>query len=115
MTRACDLGPGDVWGNPPDDVDRCECGREFDFDCEPCAHGNCYECRDASECCLECSACHRYVEADEFDTEEMAAAECIDCQVAAQERAEALIESDLARLEDIGRERYYEAKYGDAL
>lgn len=98
MSRACDLGPGDVWA-PSDDVDRCECGREFDFDCEPCRHDNCPECRDSSECCLECSACHKFSDSDEFEDDV-----CIDCQVAAMEREEGRAERDLVALEAKGDE-----------
>ena len=107
------MTPGSLglfWSGPDDPVDRCECGAELIE--EPCRHDNCPECRDASECCLECSVCHRYVEADEFDTDEMSTGECIDCQVAAQERAERFAGSDECWREDAGRERYYEHKFG---
>lgn len=107
MTRACDLGPGDVW-TPSDEVDRCECGIELES--EPCLHSHCEECRDASECCLECQTCHKFSDADEYDFE---ADRCIDCAVAAQERAERSAGRDECWREDQGRERYYEGKYGE--
>lgn len=76
------------WGNPPDDVDTCvDCGVDEDFDRELCRHGRCGSC--------ECEDC--YVERD------MARQQAVKDRAG---RAE-------ARLEDIGRDRYYEAKYGN--
>lgn len=100
MSRACDLGPGDVWGSPADEAYSCECGREFDdFENEPCRHDNCPECRDASSCCVECQTCHLFTDSDETEDDT-----CVDCAVAAMEREEARLESDLVALEAKGDE-----------
>lgn len=104
MSRACDLGPGDVWGSPSDEAYSCECGAVEDFDREFCRHDNCPECRDASECCLECNACHRFTDADECRGDEGENDTCVDCQVAAMERAEARAGRDACLLEDKGDE-----------
>lgn len=105
MTRPCDLGPGDVW-TPPDEPEfLCECGAVEEFGMEFCSADRCPQCcAEQGDCHLECQTCHRYVEADEFDTEEMATGECIDCQVAAMEAAEEDAERDLVALEAKGDE-----------
>ena len=98
-------------GNPPDYPDlRCECGAVEDMK-EFCSADRCPACcAEHGDCHVECAACHRYVDADEYDFE---ADRCIDCAVAAQERAERLAGRDECWREDQGRERYYEGKYGE--
>ena len=97
MTRACDLGPGDVWGSPSDDVDRCEhCGVEIE---ESCCHRRCESCRDTVECCVECQTCHRITDADEMEDDA-----CVGCLVAKAERKNARRERWAAMLEDKGDE-----------
>lgn len=110
MSRACDLGPGDVWGSPSDEAHSCECGAVEDFDREFCRHDNCPECRDASECCLECQTCHRFSDGDEFEDDT-----CVDCAVAAMERAEEQRGRDAYLLEQKGEEMRDERAIGGAL
>lgn len=97
MTRACDLGPGDIWGSPSAYVLRCEhCGIEIE---EGCVHDRCAECRDTVECCVECQRCHRITDADEMEDDA-----CVDCLVAKAERKDARRERWAAQLEDKGDE-----------
>ena len=98
MTRACDLGPGDVWGSPSDAVDHCEhCGVAEDFDVALCQHGACATCRDTVECCVECSRCHCI-------TDEHERFLCVDCLVADAERKDSRRERWAAMAEDKGDE-----------
>ena len=98
MTRACDLGPGDL-PHPDESPDICECGTEEDFDDEFCTHGACGECRDTVECCVECQTCHRITDADEMEDDA-----CVGCLVAKAERKNARRERWAAMLEDKGDE-----------
>ncbi len=62
MTRACDLGPGDVWGSPSDDVDHCtECGAAEDFDVEFCQHAVCAGC-ECGDCLADADIAEREAE-----------------------------------------------------
>ena len=86
---------GIFWPGPDDSVDRCECGAELIE--EPCMHGACVECRDASECCVECVRCHRLTDEHEHGV-------CVDCLVAEADRKEARRERWAAYLEAKGDE-----------
>ena len=99
MSRACDLGPGDVWGSPSDDVDHCtECGVAEDFDVEFCSAGRCAACcAEHEECHVECSVCHAL-------TDEYERFLCVNCLVADEERKNAQRERWAAMLEDKGDE-----------
>ena len=101
MTRACDLGPGDL-PHPDESPDICECGAEEDFDDEFCTHGACRECREAAECCVTCSVCHALT--DEYEVDEGVDPMCVDCLVAKAERKNARRERWAAMLEDKGDE-----------
>ena len=91
----------DYYGNPPDDPDTvCECGAVADFDVEFCRHDACPQCRDAAECCVACSVCHRLT--DEYEVDVGTDPVCVECQVAAMDRDEELAERDLVALEAKG-------------
>jgi hypothetical protein len=63
MSRACDLGPGDVWALPIESVRHCNsCGVD-DETADLCSHGACPECRD---CCGPCVTCHEVRETDDL-------------------------------------------------
>lgn len=105
-----------MWGTRnaihPDELPAPEC-RNCGADTEePCRHDHCQSCRDAQECCVECGVCHSFTDAEEYCHE---ADRCIECDVAAQERAERSRGRDECWLEDAAKARYYEAKYGGAL
>lgn len=99
MSARADLGLGDTYGQLDEPELRCECGAAEDFDVEFCRHDACPMCREASECCIECQTCRRFSDGDEFEDDT-----CVDCAVAAMERAEAQRESDLVALEAKGDE-----------
>mgnify|MGYP006359631383 FL=1 len=101
MTRACDLGPGDL-PHPDESPDICECGAKEDFDDEFCTHGACRECREAAECCVTCSVCHALT--DEYEVDEGVDPTCVNCLVADEERKNARRERWAAMLEDKGDE-----------
>lgn len=66
MTRPCDLGLGDTYGQLDEAATVCECGAIEDFDADFCAAGRCVECCDeAGDCHVICSRCRLRVSVED--------------------------------------------------
>lgn len=113
MSRACDLGPGDVWSYDPGSAPECRCGNVA-----VCPCGSCRKCAYRDGCHDICKTCG----ADDVELcshGECSFCDCGDCQadldMAERELENDRRERDDAALEAIGDAWRDERAVGGAL